>query len=50
MVRIVIAEDHAMVGGALAALLATEHDLYVVAVVFDGREALAALAQHRRTC
>ncbi len=36
-----------MVGGALAALLATEPDLNVLGVVFDGREALTALAQHR---
>ena len=47
MIRIVIAEDHAMVGGALSALLASESDLNVVAVVRNGREALSALAQHR---
>ncbi len=47
MIRIVIAEDHAMVGGALSALLASESDLDVVAVVRNGREALSALAQHR---
>ena len=47
MIRIVIAEDHAMVGGALSALLASESDLDVVAVVRNGREALPALAQHR---
>ncbi len=47
MIRIVIAEDHAMVGGALSALLQTEQDLEVLAVVLDGREALSAVAQHR---
>ena len=47
MIRIVIAEDHAMVGGALSALLSTEVDLDVVAAVHNGREALSALAQHR---
>ena len=36
-----------MVGGALAALLATEGDLNVAAVVRDGREALSAVAQHQ---
>ena len=46
MVRIVIAEDHAMVGEALAALLAAEPDLEVLAVVRDGREALTAIARH----
>ncbi len=46
MIRIVIAEDHAMVGGALAALLATERDLDVLAVVLDGKAALSAIAQH----
>ncbi len=47
MIRILIAEDHAMVGGALSALLASESDLDVVAVVHNGREAISALAQHR---
>lgn len=47
MVRIVIAEDQAMVGGALAALLAMEKDLSVVTIVSDGFEALTAIAQHR---
>jgi two-component system response regulator DesR len=46
MIRIVIAEDHAMVGGALRALLATERDLEVRAVVLDGKAALAAVARH----
>ena len=36
-----------MVGGALSALLASESDLVVVAVVHNGREALSALVQHR---
>ena len=47
MIRIVIAEDHAMVGRALTALVATEHDLHVVAVMFDGSEAFISLAQPR---
>lgn len=47
MIRIAIAEDHAMVGGALAALLATERDLEIVAVELNGRAALAAVAQYR---
>jgi two-component system response regulator DesR len=46
MIRIVIAEDHAMVGGALQALLSTERDLEVRAVVLDGKAALAAVARH----
>jgi len=42
MIRIVIAEDQALVLGALAALLRLEDDLDVVAQVRNGREALAA--------
>jgi two-component system response regulator DesR len=41
MIRVVIAEDQAMVRGALAALLAIERDLEVVGQAADGVEALA---------
>lgn len=45
--RVVIAEDQAMVRGALAALLATEGDFEIVAEAQDGREALdRVLATH----
>lgn len=47
MIRIVLAEDQAMVAGALAALLGLEPDLEVVAVAGDGRAALAAVAEYR---
>jgi two-component system response regulator DesR len=40
MIRIVIAEDQAMVAGALAALLGIERDLEVVGTAADGRQAL----------
>lgn len=40
MIRVVVAEDQAMVLGALAALLETESDLEVVGRARDGREAL----------
>ena len=40
MIRILIAEDQAMVAGALAALLAIERDIEVVATARNGREAL----------
>jgi two-component system, NarL family, response regulator DesR len=40
MIRILIAEDQAMVAGALAALLAIERDIDVVATARNGREAL----------
>jgi len=43
MIRIVIAEDQALVLGALAALLGLEADFEVVATVADGRAALDAL-------
>ncbi|HEX9939550.1 MAG TPA: response regulator transcription factor [Longimicrobium sp.] len=44
MIRVVIAEDQAMVLGALAALLDIESDLEVVAQARDGREALEVVA------
>ncbi|HUA59476.1 MAG TPA: response regulator transcription factor [Verrucomicrobiae bacterium] len=39
-IRVVIAEDQAMVRGALAALLATEDDIEISGEARDGREAL----------
>ena len=45
--RVVLAEDQAMVRGALAALLGIEPDIGVVASVADGEEALRAVGQHR---
>jgi two-component system response regulator DesR len=41
-IRILLAEDQAMVLGALAALLALESDLHVIEQVLDGHSALAA--------
>ncbi|MEM8548079.1 MAG: response regulator transcription factor, partial [Pseudomonadota bacterium] len=43
MIRVLIAEDQAMLRGALATLLGLEKDIEVVAEVADGRAALAAL-------
>lgn len=40
MIRVVVAEDQAMIAGALAALLAIERDIEVVGVAHDGRRAL----------
>ncbi|HET7465706.1 MAG TPA: response regulator transcription factor [Candidatus Dormibacteraeota bacterium] len=40
MIRVLIAEDHAMIRGALAALLATEPDIEVVAQVDRGDRAV----------
>ena len=46
MIRVVLAEDQAMVLGALAALLGMEADIEVVAVATTGREALRAAEKH----
>jgi two-component system response regulator DesR len=47
MIRVVLAEDQALVRGALAALLGLEGDIDVVAQAADGEEALALVQQHR---
>jgi two-component system, NarL family, response regulator DesR len=47
MIRILIAEDQAMVRGALAALLSFEPDLEVVAQVASGDEVLPAARESR---
>ena len=41
MIRIIIAEDQALVSGALAALLGLEDDLQVISLAKNGQEALA---------
>lgn len=46
MIRVVLAEDQAMVRGALAALLRLEGDFDVVAEAADGRQALALVVDH----
>ena len=45
-IRVVLAEDQAMVLGALAALLELEPDITVVARASNGRDALRAAEQH----
>lgn len=47
MIRVVIAEDQAMVLGALAALLGLEDDIEIVAEAGDGAEALARVKETR---
>lgn len=47
MIRVVLAEDQAMVRGALAALLEMEGDIEVVAQAADGDAAFAAVEEHR---
>ena len=46
MIRILIAEDQALVRGALAALLGLESDFAVVGLAADGRQALALCVEH----
>jgi two-component system response regulator DesR len=47
MIRVILAEDQSMLRGALAALLATERDISVVATASNGREVLALARAHR---
>ena len=47
MIRLVLAEDQAMVRGALAALLRLEGDFEVVAEAGDGEAAWSAVQQHQ---
>lgn len=46
MIRLVLAEDQAMVRGALAALLGLEPDIEVIAACADGAAALEAVRKH----
>ena len=45
-IQVVVAEDQAMVLGALAALLETEPDIAVCARAANGHQALEAIAKH----
>lgn len=47
MIRLVLAEDQAMVRGALAALLGLEPDVEVVGEAGDGLQAWKLIAEHR---
>jgi two-component system, NarL family, response regulator DesR len=47
-IQVVLAEDRAMVRGALAALLETEPNIAVCAPAANGREALIAIAKQNR--
>ena len=46
-IRVVLAEDQAMVRGALAVLLGIEPDIEVLAVASNGEEALREVGKHR---
>lgn len=46
MIRVVLAEDQAMVLSAFASLLDLEDDIEVVATAVDGRQALEAVREH----
>ncbi|HVH36296.1 response regulator transcription factor [Tahibacter sp. UC22_41] len=47
MIRVLLAEDQAMVRGALSALLRLEPDMDVVASAADGQDAWRLIEQHR---
>jgi DNA-binding NarL/FixJ family response regulator len=46
-IRVLIADDHAVVRAGLAAMIANEDDITVVAEAADGDEAVALYAEHR---
>jgi len=46
-IRIVIADDHAVLRESLAALLSTQNDFEVVGLASNGQEALAQVQEHR---
>ena len=46
-IRVIVAEDQAMVLGALAALLETEPDIAICGKAANGREALTAIARQK---
>ena len=46
-IQVIVAEDQAMVLGALAALLETEPDIAVCARAANGREALTAVGKFK---
>lgn len=46
-IRVIVAEDQGMVLGALAALLEIEGDIAVIAQARNGKDALAAVLQHK---
>lgn len=46
MIRVLLADDQAMVRGGLAALLGLEDDLHIVAETAHGQECLEAVAAH----
>ena len=47
MIRVVLADDHAMVRSGLQQLLAVDHDIEVVGVAREGAEAVALVDEHR---
>jgi two-component system response regulator DesR len=47
VIRVLIAEDQAMIAGALAALLAIERDIEIVGTAQNGRDALDLVRQHK---
>lgn len=46
-IRVVVADDHAVVRAGLTAILEAEPDIQVVADVADGEQAVRAFAEHR---
>jgi two-component system, NarL family, response regulator NreC len=47
MIRVVVADDHAVVRAGIRAILQAEGDLVIVGEAGDGRSALEAVGQHR---
>ena len=49
MIKVLLADDQALIRSGIRALLEAEDDIEVVAEAADGREAVALTVQHRRT-
>ena len=48
MIRVLTVDDHSVVRAGIAAMIANETDIFVVAEAANGEEAVARYAEHHR--